>query len=242
MIDRDDFLRRIQSNIQDNGYHVTLVNGIDMPRFAYTIGCKEKFGAELIFAGGEYYSKNNISDIIDKLVKELRKGTDWQNLSITINSLGTFSLSKTDKSWSELLALGVFDFYNEDDIQILQIIPDKYHLTLDTPDMSKKFEVSLQPIWQWLVREWDYPIPRNATVVTNLDVLYGKKATEVMRWEIDEWEIFAGAGPDVPKEDMRTLPLGILIGIDKSLEAVFSLEVGKGLWRDPVELEWNDWG
>ncbi|HEY9047364.1 MAG TPA: DUF4262 domain-containing protein [Ohtaekwangia sp.] len=242
MSEREDLLRRIKANILKNGYHVTLVTSKELPRFAYTIGCTEILGFELIFAGGEYYSKDDISRIIDQHVRELQKGVDWKTLLLTVNSLGYFSLTVADKSWSELLALGVFDYYNRDDIQILQILPDKDHFTLDTPDMSRKFEVDLQPVWCWLVKEWDYPVPRNSTAVTNLKVLFGEKATEVMRWEVDEWEIFCGAGPEVQKEDMRALPLAILIGIDKTLEPALFLQIDKGIWRDSVDLIWNDWG
>ena len=103
------------------------------------------------------------------------------------------------------------------------------------------FDVTSEPVWQWLSRKWDYPIPSNFMSLTNLKVLFGEKATEVMRWDKDEWEIFSGAGPDTPKEDMRMVPLGTLIGIDKALEIAVHLDIGKGVWRDTTELEWNDW-
>ncbi|MBA9077096.1 DUF4262 domain-containing protein [Rufibacter quisquiliarum] len=241
MIDRVDFFKIVQANIEKDEYHITIVNGIDLPRFAYTIGCKEIFGAEIIFAGGEYYSKDSVVTIIQQTVEELKKGLGKQTFYIKIDSLGSFSLSEVDRSWSELVALGVFDYYNQSVINFLQILPDKEHNTIDVPNMSEKFDVGSQQIWQWLVREWDYPVPRNSTAVTNLKVLYGEKSTEVMRWETDEWEVFSGAGPDVPKEEIRIVPLGVLLGSDKSLEPVVHLEVGKGLWRDPIDLVWNQW-
>jgi hypothetical protein len=242
MMERTDFLKTIQSNIDRTGYHVTVVAGISLPRWAYTIGCKESFGFELIFAGGEFYSKDNVGTILNEMIQKLKKGEEWQSLSLNLKSLGSFSLSSVHKTWGEKLALGVYDFYNQSDIQTLQILPDKEHFTIDVPNMSGEFDVNNQSIWKWLVREWDYPIPRDSTVVTNLKVLFGEKATEVMRWEAKEWEIFAGKGPDVQKEDMRALPLAILLGIDNSLEPVIQLKVGKGLWRDTENLVWNPWG
>jgi len=241
MIERKDFLRRIQSNIDEYGYHVTLVTGMGSPRFAYTIGCKEILGSELIFASGEFYSKDDINSIIDPIVKELKKGIDWQGVSLKINSLGSFSLSKVDKSWTRLIALGAFDFYKQNEIQALQILPDREHRTLDIPDMSGEFDVTSQPIWQSLVREWDYPVPRDSTAVTNLRVLFGEKATEVVRWELDGWEIFAGSAPDVPKEDMRVVPLGVLLGIDNSLMPAIHLKIEEGIWRDVDDLVWHAW-
>ena len=50
--------------------------------------------------------------------------------------------------------------------------------------------------------------------ITHVPVLFGGPATEVVRWGTDEWEIFASAGPDVPKEDRRIVPLGVLLGLE----------------------------
>jgi Domain of unknown function (DUF4262) len=241
MIQREELLRRIKANIGKNGYHVTMVTGGELPRFAYTIGCLETLGSEFILAGGEYYSQFDVSKIFAEIISASKGKSDWHNQSVSIDSLGDFSIARVDKSWSELLTLGVFDYYNQTEIQVWQILPDVSHRTLDVPDMSQAFEVASQPIWQWLSRKWDYPIPSGSMAVTDLSVLFGEKATEITRWEEDEWEIFSGAGPDMPKELMRIVPLGLLFGIDKSLEKVISLEIGKGLWRDEVELEWNDW-
>lgn len=219
-----------------------MVTGGELPRFAYTIGCKNILGSEFVFAGGESYSKFDVSKIISESVILAKEKSDWKSIFIEVASIGYFSLSKVDKSWSELLILGAFDYYNQADIQVWQILPDKNHSTLDVPDMSQIFDVDSQPVWQWLSRDWNYPVPNNSMSFTNLKVLFGEKATEVMRWEKDEWEIFSGAGPDVSEEDRRIVPLGVLIGIDASLKPAIFLEVGKGLWRDKVELEWNSWG
>jgi hypothetical protein len=76
--------------------------------------------------------------------------------------------------------------------------------------------------------------------MTNLDALRGAPITEACRWEEDEWEMFAGAGPDVAEEDARLVPLGCLLASDPSLAAVVDLEVGKGLWREPGGA-WVPW-
>ena len=65
--------------------------------------------------------------------------------------------------------------------------------------------------------------------------------TEVMRWEEDEWEIFAGAGPDATEDEKRVVPLGILLSADPSLLPAVDLPVGTGLWRD-AQSEWHPWG
>ena len=242
MMDRKQFLELIQSNIDEHGYHVTIVNSSAEPRYAYTIGLTKSLGFELIFAGGIFYMKEDVFGIFDALVREISKNKRSIGSKIAVNAIGSFSLGKVDSSWSKLIMLGVFDYYKQEHIEALQILPDAEHHTFDIPDMSKTFSITSQPVWQWLAREWDYAVPRDSTAITNLKVLYGEKATEVTRWEANEWEIFSGAGPDVPSEDIRVVPLAVLIGIDKSLEPVMNLEVGKGLWRDPVELVWKNWG
>ena len=138
--------------------------------------------------------------------------------------------------------LGAFAYYKQAAIPVWQIVPDRAHHTLDIPDMAHVFAVASQPVWQWVERKWEYSIPADSMALTNLPVLFGEKATEVMRWEKDEWEIFSGAGPDVLKADRRMVPLGVLIGLDKALERAVYLPIGKGLWRDTLALEWKDWG
>ena len=122
-----------------------------------------------------------------------------------------------------------------------QIVPDEAHRTIDVPNMQESWDPARTPIWRWLTDAWDYPVPRKSTGVTNLAALRGARITEVMRWEEDEWELFSGAGPDVPKEDMRVVPLGTLIEADQSLLPILNLKTGAGCWRDDA-TEWTPWG
>jgi hypothetical protein len=113
--------------------------------------------------------------------------------------------------------LGAFDYYQKRDIPALQIVPDQAHWTVDVPDMSMPCSATTEPVWQWLHEPWTYPVPKHSTAATNLAALRGERITEVMRWEEDEWEIFAGEGPDVREDECawflsglslrRTLPL-----------------------------------
>jgi|SRR5215469_435678 len=45
-------------------------------------------------------------------------------------------------------------------------------------------------------------------------------SSELMRWEEDDWEIFAREGPDVPEDEIRVVPLGTLIAADETLVPV----------------------
>lgn len=138
--------------------------------------------------------------------------------------------------------LGVFDYYQTRDIPAIQIVPDKDHRTIDVPDMSAPWNALAEPVWQWLKEPWIFPVPKESTATTNLAALRGERITEATRWEEDEWEAFAGAGPDVTEEEMRVVALGTLVAADKSLEPIVHLAIGEGLWRDPeAGSEWHPW-
>jgi len=65
----------------------------------------------------------------------------------------------------------------------------------------------------------------------------------VTRWDENEWEMFAGPGPDVTKEDIRLVALGTLVAADKTLLPVVNLAIEEGLWRDAdPDSEWHPWG
>ncbi|AXT61699.1 DUF4262 domain-containing protein [Aquimarina sp. AD10] len=238
---KESFLKEIESNINKYGYHITMVSKGLNPRFAYTIGLVDKFGFEITFAGGLFYTNEEVSIIINNVIDKLQEKVNWQELKLEIESLGVFSLSNVDNSWSKLLMLGAYDFYDKDKIQAIQILPDNNHHTLDVPKLSNKFNTSTEPIWQWLVNEWNYKVPKDITVITNLKALKGELITEIMRWEEDEWEMFSGAGPDVEKEDIRIVPIGVLLGIDNSIDKSLGLGINKGLWRDEIDKKWNKW-
>jgi hypothetical protein len=239
---KQQFDELVQSNIDQYGYHVYIVGGSLQPRFAYTIGLTGLFNFELVFPGGAYYLKEDLLQIFDEIVKELKRSDDTDTIRIMVDSLGLFSLLPVNSSWSKLMLLGVFDYYKKSDIRAYQVIPDLNHYTLDIPDMSKDWNPSSEPVWQWLTRKWDYNVPEHSTVATNINALLGETITEVMRCGNDEWEMFAGPGPEVEKKDMRVASLGTVLGIDKGLVAAIDLEIGKGLWREDADSDWNNWG
>ena len=232
----------IQSNIDRYGYNVTIVGVGIQPRFAYSIGLYSQLIFELVFSGGIYYLKDQVLQIFKEIVDRLKVNGDALDQKMVIGTLGEFSFLPIDPSWSKLMLLGAFDYYKRKDIQAYQIIPDTNHFTYDTPDMSKEWSEATEPVWQWLYRKWPYNVPESSKVVTNLEALQGAPITELMRWEEDEWEMFAGPGPEVQKEDTRVVSLGTILGIDSTLVPAINLKTGKGLWRTDRESDWNDWG
>jgi hypothetical protein len=54
------------------------------------------------------------------------------------------------------------------------------------------------------------------------------------------WLVPSGGAGREGQEDMRVVPLGILLATDDSLKPVVNLEIGTGIWRDPVS-NWHPW-
>jgi Domain of unknown function (DUF4262) len=236
---RDRALEVIRENIARSGRHIYVVSAVGQtPRFAYTIGVTESIGVELILAGAIFYMKDDVVAITDEILAQMKAQPDREVFEVV--GQGSFALREVHSSWVQELLLGALDYYQKRDIRVLQIVPDKPHWTIDVPDMSAPWSAAEEPIWRWLREPWKYPVPENSTATTNLSALRGNRITEVARWEVDEWEIFAGAGPDVPKDELRVVPVGTMLARDGSLARLLNLEVGAGVWRD-ADSDWHPW-
>ena len=238
---REAALTLIGENIARSGFHTYVVTGGGDPRYGYTIGLSQSQGAELIFAGAYFYLLDDVPKIIDKVATDLKLSgaSEWRR--IDLGSLGAFTLRKVHTSWASTLLLGALDYYGVKTVEALQIVPDEAHWTSDVPNLSLPWSSTEAPAWRWLHEEWTYPVPSKSMAVTNLGALRGDRVTEVMRWEDDEWEMFAGAGPDIAQDQRRVVPLGVLLATDKSLLPIVDLPVGAGFWRDAAS-EWHPWG
>lgn len=237
---RQFILDKIKANIDRHGYHVRIVAGGPSPRVAYTIGLHEQWGYELVFGGGTIYRVDEINTIIGKMA-EIILASGYNSLPVTVNHLGEFTTAIVDETWSSSILLGALDYYGVDKISALQIVPDAKHWTIDVPRMSEPWDSLNHPVWKWLGCEWDYQISRRSEGVTNVDALQGRAITEVMRWEENQWELFAGAGPDINKDDIRVVPIGTLLATDDSLGCITQLIVGTGLWREGRADHWHPW-
>jgi uncharacterized protein DUF4262 len=235
---RQRALDDIRENIARGGQHIYMVIGEKTPRFAYTIGLSESAGVELILAGAIFYMRDEVERVLLEAVAHLKASRDRKLFEVA--GLGSFTFCEVDSSWAKELMLGVFDYYQKKDISALQIVPDQDHWTIDVPNMSVPRSGSQEPVWKWLSEPWTYPVRKDSTAVTDLAALRGERITEAYRWEEDEWELFAGAGPDVAKDEMRVVALGTLLAVDPSLEPLVGLTIGTGMWRDEVS-EWHAW-
>jgi len=210
-----------------------------LPRYAYTVGLRDRVGFELIMSGASCYTAREVHRIANAFAMALR---DDPMLSwIDMSSIGTFSLRSAHDSWIQRLALGALDFYGVDAVPAAQIVPDVHHLTVDVPDMAHDWDPSREPVWQWLDVPWEYPVSARSVATTNLATLQGSPVTEFARWEETEWEMFAGAGPDVTSSEVRVVPLGTLIGNDSSLTVALETGIGQGYWRENAGSDWHEW-
>jgi hypothetical protein len=232
----------MRSNIEQFGYHVYLVLGRRAPRFAYTIGLTSSWGAELMLAGGAFYSNEDVKQIIDAIALERYSQSDFREEEfVDLLPFGTFQLQKVHASWATVLARGAYDYLQTTDLSAVQIVPSGERWTIDVPDLSRERRLDDEPVWQWLTEPWPFSVSDTSVAVTNLDALRGKRITEAVRWEDAEWELFAGSGPDTAPADVRRVPLATLLAADQTLAPVAELEVGKGLWREASDVVWHEW-
>jgi hypothetical protein len=239
---RQAVLGKIKSSVSTQGYHVTVVQGGPDPRFAYTIGLHEKVGFELVFAGGSFFTFDEVLAVVKDFARRITSGEWSESSSLDFGGLGRMSLQEVELSWGHRMLLGALDYYGLKQIKAFQISPDSEHWTIDVPNMKESWSPDSQPTWKWLEATWDFPVSPKSKAITNLDALRGHPITELTRWEAGEWELFAGAGPDVDESDLRIVPLGTMLGHDATLECIVNLEIGFGLWREGAGLEWHPWG
>ena len=233
----------IHRHIDEFGHHVYVVaGGSPIPRFAYTIGVSERLGSELILAGAAMFCKTEVLAIIDAVANAISVQPHAVNGTIAVKELGTFTLRPVDPSWSVEFIFGAFDFYGVTSLPALQILPDEAHWTADIPDLEQPWSAATAGVWKWLKVPWGFPVPPTALVTTNLGVLRGDKVIEVMRWEQDSWEMFSREAPEIPEDEIRVVQIGTMLVMDRSLEDALHVSVGKGLWRDADDHEWNALG
>jgi len=180
---QEKFLALVESNINKHGLHITMVSSNNVPRFAYTIGLAKTAGFELIFAGGIYFMAKEVNKIINTIADSVVAGNNNAK-AVDVKDWGIFSLVEADNSWCTLMTLGIFDYYKTGYVPVYQVIPPRVFDTLDTPDMSKKYNELSAPVWKYLTAAWDLPVPEKANVVTDLDALRGQLITDAMRWEL----------------------------------------------------------
>ncbi len=235
---RDEALARIRRNIERHGHHLYLITGDHLPRYAYTIGLGPQVGAELLFAGAPQYSMGDVSAVVTCLADQLLQDSTIR--SVAVAGLGTFGLECVDESWARNLLLGALDYYGTDRVSALQVIPPIDQRTIDVPRMDVPWSATTEPVWQWL-RDEPVSAPDAATAATHLAALLGAPITEVTRWELDYWEMFAGSGLDVAKEGGLIVPLSTMVGHDRTLGAATELAIGEGLWRTDATSPWQPW-
>jgi hypothetical protein len=234
----------MRSNIERHGCHIYNVMGGESPRYAYTVGLRERFGMEVVLAGLVTMPVSTAARLLNTLTGLLQQQRP-EEISVTVEGFGKFTLLQTDPSWNDRLLLGCYDYYQTDKVRAWQLVPvDEETRTIDVPDMTRPFSPEHHAVWRWLDGGWPHAIPATVQVVTNLDALLGYAVSELMRWEELEWEMFSGPGPDVPEDQMHVVPLATLLAFDSSLSPALEIPVGSGLFREfeeDVPGRWQPW-
>jgi len=228
---REQWLELVGQNIERHGYHVTVVQQSEVPRFAYTIGLRDSLGFELVLPGAVSLLRQDAL----RMIRAARDGTT------VVPEVGEFALGAVHPSWQDPLLLGALDVHGAEHVPARQVIPLGDLRTYDVPDLAQPWDARRERVWRWLHEPWDLPVPIDAKAVSDVEALRGAPITQAMRREDDTWELFSRDSETFPKEEVRIVPLGGLVGFDPTLEPVLDLPLEKGLLRDPPG-PWRPWG
>jgi hypothetical protein len=236
-IRRDEMLARIRENISSHGQHLYSVFGGASPVYVYSIGLSEDATFELIYAGIANRSNSEASEIVNALAAELRAHP--QRRQHYLKKWGYFTLKPVHASWSELLLLGAHDYYQKT-VSALQVIPKRKTHTIEHADMSKAWSTETATVWKWAKLPWRHTVPESSVAFVDEAVAFGREAvTQIIRMEIDQWEMISDWGQrNMPKE-CYCLSLGTVLAVDDSLLAALRLDVKEGLLRTEPDQPWK---
>lgn len=218
----------IKDNIKNHGYHIYTVKFAPYPRYIYTIGLSKELGHEFILAGGYFYSINEAVALLKERINAFK-----------LNPNDSLDLYNVHHSWSNELMLGAIE--HDSNMKAYQFRPPSLNGFIDVPNMELPLKSSEEPSWKWLIEKWPFQISDKLEAVTNISALKGKALTEACRWDDDEWEIFNGSGPDTPKEDLRIVSLGFLLGHDESLAQIIENNDCPFWFRESGMQPWFKW-
>ena len=208
------------------------------PRFCYTIGLTGKIGFELIFAGGYFYSKSDVTEIVNCYASDLT------NSAAHLEDVhGNFSLGDVCDVWVQATMLGAVDFYKTSDtprVKAKQIVPQGDCLTLDVPLMNLAPGHARNSAWKWDFHDWPYTFPIDSLAATDLDFLRGAPAIQIVRWEEKWWECFSRDPDSISEDEFRKVPLGVVLALDTNLPDISGLELEDGFIKDE-ENKWVIW-
>lgn len=223
----------MRADIALSGQHVALVQEGQTPRVGYTVGLTGDDRPEVVLAGGMALLAKPVLRTLKASAVVSRAGRLSDGGFLDIPGIGPFRAAAVHPSWTRLMLRRAMDLYDRDDVPALQLVPDDPIRTLEVPDMSAPWDPEREPIWRWLVEDWNSDLPPDALAVTDLDALRGAPITQAARWEAREWQLFAAMNADISSDVVRAVPLATLLAIDPSLEPVTRLQIGDAIRRDP---------
>jgi hypothetical protein len=158
-------------------HQVSIVMNQACPRCVYSIGLMDTIGSELILAGALYFNNKDGTRILNTVAQRLRAGAT-PNSIFDVEGLGSFTLWNVRDDWLRQLMPEAVSYYANRYVTAYQILPDKYHWTIDIPAMDipvvdKTWNAAMNRAWRWLREEWPYDVPRNSVATTNLAALRG---------------------------------------------------------------------
>jgi hypothetical protein len=180
-----------------------------------------------------------VLSIIDGVAKVL--AVNSRERLVAVHGCGQFTLAPVHPTWASSLLLGAMDYYGKPSMAALQVVPDQEHWTGDVPDLSRPWSATDEPVWQWLHVDWPHSVPSDSTVVADLWSISGERVLELVRWEESHWEMFSGSGSEFAQDQVRVVPLAMMLALDETLAAALELSLGEGLFRESGAEPWQVW-
>ncbi|WP_139346625.1 hypothetical protein [Sinomonas mesophila] len=205
------------------------------PSYGYTEGVTALAGCELVCAGALRYNVYEVDRILRACAENLARRSSHEAAMVEVAGLGTFTTGGVESDWVEALLLGTP--MRRLQAHWVQVIPVEPTPTVDTPDMARSLSEGHDPVWQWLVRPWDLPIPEKSCLVTTLAVLTRfSPPVSIYRWDVDQWEALDKPAVELDRATARVAPFGVLTALVADWSLALSLEVGEGFER--IGSEW----
>ena len=156
-------------------------------------------------------------------------------------SESSITFQEVDRFWIENLMFGALDYYKNDDIKALQVLPADKNLLFSTiPNMSLPLDKSKSSIWIDYFKEGeDINCINNDYWWVDTGILHGKPILEIYHIEDDEWQALSyHSGETRNDNQMFQISFHTIVTIDSDTVNILDLETGNWSRRDSIRERW----
>lgn len=228
----------VRRQIDRDGFTVVAVSPGPTPTFAYSVGFgRADLGdGDLVLAGGSAYGDAQARLRLLRSAVSARTEGAGAHALLEVPGCGCFSLGRIHESWVRRMMPVATGYYecSEAGVVAWQLVPPAPLRTLDVPDMAVPWTADGTSAWRWLdpEQQWDHVVAANTLVFADLGVLRGKPVAWFNRFDETGWELFSTPPDGVGVDDVRLVPIEVVLATDGSLSTMLGLPAGTVRVRD----------